>query len=261
MQTVNAYLFTTPEVVLVDCGEKSAGSWQALQGGLAQHGLGIQDLQRVVITHAHVDHIGMAAEIARVSGAQIWVSDLALPWAVELESMWQSRATLMYQMLEEALGERPEGLRIRQQLTRVGDEVLKMWDPIPPQQVHCFSTTDVLELGGQQWEVIYAPGHSNTQTCFFEPESGRLLAADMLLRITPTPVIEFSRENPRQRSRGLVSMLDSYQKLLQREISLVYPGHFEPFDQPHALIQEQLSRIHRRKAQCLDLIRQGQGDF
>ena len=70
MKSVNAYLFLTPELTLIDCGEKTDASWDALQTALAKHGLAIKDIKRVIITHAHVDHIGMAHKISEESGAK-----------------------------------------------------------------------------------------------------------------------------------------------------------------------------------------------
>ena len=73
--TVNVYLFTDPEPILVDAGIKSAESWDALQEGLANYGLTVMDLSRVIITHAHVDHDGQAGTIVTNSDADVWISD------------------------------------------------------------------------------------------------------------------------------------------------------------------------------------------
>jgi len=69
----NAYLFTGPEPTLIDCGIDSDESWQALVDALAQHGLTVADLQRVIVTHAHVDHMGMAGRIVANSQAKLWI--------------------------------------------------------------------------------------------------------------------------------------------------------------------------------------------
>jgi len=60
MKSVNAYLFLDPEPTLIDCGEKTDASWKALQSALAVYNLAVKDIKKVIITHAHVDHIGEA---------------------------------------------------------------------------------------------------------------------------------------------------------------------------------------------------------
>jgi len=91
MKTVNAYLFLDPVPTLIDCGEKTSASWDALVAALKKYGLQIKDIERVIITHAHVDHIGMAGKIAAHSKAQIWVNEYCYTWATDKEEMWARR--------------------------------------------------------------------------------------------------------------------------------------------------------------------------
>ncbi|MEZ4518693.1 MAG: MBL fold metallo-hydrolase [Chloroflexota bacterium] len=74
--TVNAYLFIQPEPVLIDAGIKSEECWEALVTQLAEYGLAPRDLSRIVITHAHVDHFGLAARLVEESDATVWSCDL-----------------------------------------------------------------------------------------------------------------------------------------------------------------------------------------
>ena len=89
--TVNAWLFKSPEPTLIDCGEKTDKLWDALINGLKINGLGIRDLKKVIITHAHLDHIGMAKKITDHSDATIWVSEYVYDWATDLKTMLDRR--------------------------------------------------------------------------------------------------------------------------------------------------------------------------
>ena len=60
ISSVNAWLFTEPEPTLIDCGLKTEESRLALEAGLAQQGLQLEDIQHIIITHAHEDHSGLA---------------------------------------------------------------------------------------------------------------------------------------------------------------------------------------------------------
>jgi glyoxylase-like metal-dependent hydrolase (beta-lactamase superfamily II) len=109
--------------------------------------------------------------------------------------------------------------------------------------------------------VIYAPGHSNSQTCFYHKEKKWMLAGDAILKITPTPIIEFSRTNPDIRENSLAIMLNTLEKLAAMDISKVFPGHYEPFDNHQKLIAFQLARIAMRKEETFKLIKEGKNRF
>src|SRR5436853_7897206 len=68
---VNAYLVDDEPLTLVDCGPNSATALAALEGLLADHGRVIADIDLVVVTHQHMDHMGLAGLVAQRSGAEI----------------------------------------------------------------------------------------------------------------------------------------------------------------------------------------------
>lgn len=261
MKSVNAYLFLTPEPTLIDCGEKTDATWEALQVALANYGLAIKDIKRVIITHAHVDHIGMAGRILEESGAEVWVNEYCYDWAVHTETMWNRRIAMMEKHI---LGDLPtdgEGATFTKMLRSFFGAVLNAWDALPSEKVTTFPMEGILEIGGITWEIIYAPGHTNMQTCFYQKEKKWLIGADMLLSITPTPVIEFSLMDPNKRENGLATMLQSYQKMFDLDIEKVFPGHYKPFGNHRKLIQNQVRRINMRKETTYELIEGGKTRF
>lgn len=254
---VNSYLFLEPEPTLIDCGVKTDDAWAALTTALQQHGLTVADVQRVIITHAHVDHMGLAGKLAAHSPAQIWVATINYDWAVHLPQKWQQRLAFMQGVL------RKLGLPADQQeaiLTGMA-RTPTLWDAVPADRVFTFPIDGVLEIGGQPWQVIYAPGHSNTQTCFYQPESRQFLAADMLLPVTPTPVIEEPLDGSNERIPGLPVFLESLAMVEALEIDLVYPGHGSVFTDHRDLIQRQRARIQQRKQECYERISNGLHTF
>lgn len=259
MKTVNAWLFPGPEPVLIDCGEKSAASWAALEKGLAQEGLAMNDLSRVIITHAHVDHIGMAGELTKRTGVPIWVPEYAREWAVDLEAMRARRMKLIDEMLVGVSGKKDSP--IQQVFHQVFSQFGNSWEAIPDQDVHTFPMEGKLEIGGGEWEVIYAPGHCINQVCLYQREQKWLLSADMLLSITPTPVIDPDLTPPYLRAPSMLQLLASYERMRELEIEQVFPGHYAVFGQAQELIDKQVTRIHRRKREVLSLVQKGESDF
>src|SRR4051794_18300000 len=68
---VNAYLIEDEPLTLVDCGPNSATALAALERLLGEHGHALADIERVLITHQHMDHVGLAGLVAERSGAEV----------------------------------------------------------------------------------------------------------------------------------------------------------------------------------------------
>lgn len=250
---VNCYLFTDPEPILVDCGVDTDACWEALQAGLSQHGLTPQDIRRIIITHPHVDHFGLATRILSLNACQVWVSDLAPEWLAHPKKMFGLRLEFYrdYFLPQAGLPEELSQL-VQAYFAKVGEETT----PISPEYIHTFEIGDWLEMGGENWQVLHMPGHTSHQTCFYQPESRQFLSADMLLPKTPTPIVERPSDG-QTRQPSLPLFLESLNRCEALEIDMVYPGHGEPFHNHRQLIEKQRSRIHKRKEEAFTLIQQG----
>ena len=259
MKTVNSYLFKEPEPVLIDCGEKSEASWSALNKALEENGLSIEDISKVIITHAHIDHMGMAAKITEHSQATIWVSEYAKEWAMDLPNAYMRRRDVIRSTIMDNFGK--NNPIFQSGLTKVFDQFEAHWDTVPEDRLHIFPMQGQLEIGGALWDIVYAPGHCINQTCFYQAADKQLIAADMLLNITPSPVIDTTLEPPYERVKSLATLLESFEKFAAMEIDMVYPGHYEPFADHKTLITYQMNRIQTRKEECFQLIQSGTHHF
>lgn len=252
MGTVNSYLFKLPVPTLIDCGEKSEASWMELLAGLKNEGLVITDIERIIITHAHVDHMGMAAKVAEASGATVWLSEMVKPWGVDLAKMQAERWNTIMKLLSEITNQ--EDSPLHQGFAKFFNNYKSYWDPIPEDIIKTFKVGDIISIGDGNWEVKYAPGHCINQTCFYNAESAELLAADMLLRIASTPVIDADLVDPSKRAGGLSVMIETMTKFKELDLSKVYPGHYDTIVNGGALLKKQLQRIDQRIGQTYDLI-------
>lgn len=259
MGTVNSYLFTGPIPTLIDTGEKSEASWDALKSGLSKAGLSIKDIQRIIITHAHVDHIGMAARIADASGARVLVSELVYPWAAHLDKMQKIRWNVITNLLTEITNQ--EDSPLHKGFAKFFNNYKDYWDPIPEHVLETFKIGDSLSFGGGDWEVMHAPGHCINQSCFYNKATNELFAADMLLRIASTPVIDATLEDETKRTAGLFEMRKTLNRFKQLELTTVYPGHYDPIYNGQELIQKQLDRIEFRITQTYEFFKGGPKSF
>jgi glyoxylase-like metal-dependent hydrolase (beta-lactamase superfamily II) len=248
---VNAYLFPEPEPVLVDTGAKV--DWALLQEGLAAHGFRVSDLSRVIITHAHVDHFEAASLVAAASDAQIWVSDVAYDWIARPQELWPLRIAFYRDVFLPQTAVSPQMVEI---ILTYMQTTAATCDPVPADRIVTFPANGKIPIGGMSWQVFHTPGHASHQTIFYQPQTRRLLASDMLLQRTPTPVVECPSDGT-QRIPALPQFLDSLTLVDDLDVDIVLPGHGEPFYNYHEVIQKQRVRILQRKAECLDWVRQG----
>lgn len=259
MKTVNAYLFLEPEPVLIDCGEQNDLVWNALQAKLAEYHLQFQDIKRIIITHAHVDHIGMAGRLATEFGIPIWVNEYTYPAATQPAEVFQQRQQIVFGFMDKFDSEK--STTFRQTYTKTIQFFNNNWQSIPKELVKTYPIDGTLSLGGLDWQVMYAPGHAVDQTCFYQADNQWLLSADMLLNIAPTPIPGFHPERPGKRVNALADLLASYQKFRALEIKKVYPGHYAIFENHIETIDKQVKRIYERMEECYDWIEKGVSNF
>lgn len=252
--TVNAYLLPGDEPVLVDTGLKSTASLAALESGLAAHELTFADLARVVVSHHHVDHFGLAATIAQRSAAEIWVFARARPWLEDFDGLLTRRFNYYRDVLFAKLGLSPEASGPILDYMRAVDKAAAS---VPPGRIVTFEKDALLSMGGADWQALHTPGHASTLTCFYQPETHDFLSTDLLLPITPTPIIEQTDDDRAQRASPLSQHLESLARINALDIGRVFPGHGDPFDDHRGLIKRQRERIEARKLECLELVRSG----
>jgi len=133
------------------------------------------------------------------------------------------------------------------------------WSMIDSGQVSVFDIAAPLTIGGFDWDVIPAPGHCGNQTVFWHSASKTMLSADMLLEVTPTPVIgESTSDSPKP---VIMEMLESYELFSGMDIDRTFPGHYKAFGNPQKCISEQVQRIHGRKEACFERIKSSKPTF
>ena len=83
--SVNAWLLRGDPLTLVDAGPRNDEALAALEAGLREHGVRLEDIELLIGTHHHLDHVGLFATVARRSGAQVAVVDALADYASEYE--------------------------------------------------------------------------------------------------------------------------------------------------------------------------------
>lgn len=216
---VNAYLLPGPPVTLVDCGPKTPEAARALEAGLAGAGVRLAEVERVVLTHGHVDHFGLAGTVVAASGATVAAHADERPKLAHDRSFVEP----MRRLLREA-GCGPE---VPERLLGVLRRFRSQFDPLEPDLL--LADGDRLPLGAGALEVLHTPGHAQGHLCLWDGEA--LIAGDLLLEeISPNPLVEFDRDG--RRLRTLPALLRSLARVAALGAAVAYPGHGEPLADP-----------------------------
>jgi glyoxylase-like metal-dependent hydrolase (beta-lactamase superfamily II) len=238
---VNVYLIEDEPLTLVDAGPNSGTSLDELQAQMAEAGHRIEDLELILITHQHIDHIGLVDIVARHSGAQVAALDLLVPFVENYrEAAAEDDEFAATVMLRNGIP--PDVVQALQSVSLA----FRAWGSRADVQ-RSLTEGESIELKGRTLEVGFRPGHSPTDTIFHDRERKLLIGGDHLIKhISSNPLI--SRPvGSKERPRSLVTYIESLRATREMDLDVILPGHGEPITDHRELIDQRLS-MHRRRA-------------
>lgn len=236
----NVYLFDDgPETVLVDTGDSSSETARQLSAALADHTLTFADIDRIILTHWHHDHTGLAGEIQSASNAHIFVHEADAPLVRREESAWLE--------LEEAMHAQYERWEIPHQKQAELAEFLDRDRSFEkPLDVTGFSDGTTFSINGTTLTAVHISGHAKG-LCLFEIDTGggptEILSGDALLpEYTPNVGgADLRVDRPLQR------YISGLRRIVSADYSKAWPGHREPIADPSTRA-ETIIRHHEERA-------------
>lgn len=250
---VNVYLLQGAEPTLIDTGPRTIEALAALERGLAKAGVAVESLHRVIVTHQHHDHAGLAADLRRRSGAELVVLaplDAVLrDFDAMMERDDQFAVTTMLQHGVEL--KHAECLRALSRAVQpfgsaaIADRVL---DP-----------GGLVQAGTRTLRALPRPGHTPTDTLFLDERDGLLFAGDHLLQrvsSNPVAVCPLEARYPAEAalavdtSDALRIYIDSLLETDGLRVEQVLPGHGLPFAWQPDLIARRLE-MHANRADTI----------
>ena len=247
---VNVWLLVGEPLTLVDAGPQMEETAARLDEGLARHGVAVEDLELIVLTHQHDDHAGLAAELKRRSGAELaGTAGLAAYLADAEASMDADDAYALALMRRHGVTERTV-----QTLDAISRAFRRYVASAHVDRL--LAEGDEIGAGGRRWRVHERPGHSPTDTVL--ATDGLLLGGDHLLeRISSNPIahVPIGAADPAalaaspDRPRTLMTYAESLRATAAADRGeLVLPGHGDPFRGAADLVDKRLA-MHERRAQ------------
>jgi glyoxylase-like metal-dependent hydrolase (beta-lactamase superfamily II) len=239
---VNVYLIEDDPLTLVDAGPNSGTSFDVLQRGLADLGHALEDIELVLLTHQHIDHLGLVSLVAAHSGAEVAAIEAAVPFVENFSLEAQADDDFAAEvMLRNGIS--ADVAAALQSVSRA----FRAWGA-RVEVTRVLRDGDRVELRDRTLEVAFRPGHSPSDTVFWDRERRQLIAGDHLLgHISSNPLITRRVDGSGERSKALIAYLDSLRLTREMDLDLVLPGHGDPVTDHRKLIDDRFA-MHARRA-------------
>jgi glyoxylase-like metal-dependent hydrolase (beta-lactamase superfamily II) len=252
---IHAYLIFplagSESLTLVDTGVRSPEAFEAMRRGFKDFGFALEQVDRILVTHAHPDHYGQARRLRDLSGAQVFAS------AIEAERMrvgWSPRTH--YRERASAWLRHwgvPQDLLEEQGAARAA---VPAWqEPVEVDVV--LGEDDRLALGDFTLEVIETPGHCEGHIVFYEAETRTLFSGDHLLTdISPVPLLHIPDEGE-ERQKSLIRFMHSLDRVERLACDQVFPSHGDVIWDHRTVIAGYRLHHERRKLQIARYLESG----
>ncbi|MBD5605464.1 MAG: MBL fold metallo-hydrolase [Candidatus Eremiobacteraeota bacterium] len=240
MRHINGYLVREDDgFTLIDCGWKTDDVLAALHAGLAEAGETLAAVKRIVVTHMHFDHYGLAGTLLRAG-----VPDLLLH-----AKDWEFASRILADPLE---ADRISDLW----LGRNGFPVEPSDEEAEHHRLNELTEPTRIVADGERIGrllVVWTPGHTPGHICLVDTQSGRMFTGDHVLDPV-TPHVGFWAEH---RGDPLGDYIASLKRVGSIGASGVLPAHGEPFPDLQRRVDELLAHEATREDQIVDVLHAG----
>jgi len=244
---VNVYLIAEDPVTIIDTGPKTKEAAEALRAGLRHAGFLVSDIRRIVLTHAHADHCGLARSLRdEAKNAEVFVHE----WETGHRAGRLQSAEHRHLLVRAGVPEdEVEAMRrMYQGMRRYADsfedhEYSPLWDEAE------------LEFETGSLRIVHTPGHTPGSCSFVREADRTIIAGDCVLkRVTPNPVLSPDPIDASRRFPSLAEYLVSLARLRTFAPTLVHGGHGDPVRDYEELFNRYVRAIDERQNQVIGLI-------
>lgn len=224
----------------ISCDETRA-AWERIAGTR----FGGRPLRRLIVTHFHPDHVGLAGWMTERFGAELWMPFTEWAMAQTLSRATGESVLESYRRFYRAAGFDADHMGL---IENRSGHYARLVAPVPF-AVRRIRDGEILIIGGRAWRVIVAGGHSVEHASLYCEEAGLLIAGDQILpQITPNVSVAPTEPEADPLNHFLAG-LEKFQGL--GADTLVLPGHRRPFvGLAHRL--EELAHHHDERLQLAE---------
>ncbi|MGI9505207.1 MAG: MBL fold metallo-hydrolase, partial [Geminicoccaceae bacterium] len=230
---------------LIDTGiddEPTRGFWRShLESGL--HG---RSIERLIATHFHPDHMGLAGWLAEQTGAGFWATRTEWLLSRALAHDVSPSFVEAGRSFDLRAGLNPE--RITERASR--GNLYRTRASAPPSAINRVKEGDDLVIDGEHWRVLIGRGHAPEMITLYSAERNLLIAADQILQKISPNISVWPAEPDADPLNDYIESLEPYRDL--PETTLVLPSHGQPFRGLHARIDQLIGHHQDRLERAVD---------
>ena len=241
---INIYLVAEDPITLIDTGPKTDEAIAALNTQIKQFGLRGEDIQRIILTHTHEDHCGLANWIQQISGAPVYVHE----W--ERSNLAERGKTRINKNLLEKIGVPTEELT---QMEQHYAQVKSYAEAV--ENLKTYRDEYEFEFASGSLSVVHTPGHTPGSSCLWRAATRTLIAGDTVLKtITPNPVLNVDPRNNSHRFPALINYLKSIAHLQTLAPTLIHTSHGDDVSDFDEYVARLRKHTYNRQTKVLSLI-------
>src|SRR2546423_3232298 len=244
---VNCYLIAEDPVTLIDTGPKTKEAVEALREGLRRARFRVSDIRRIVLTHAHEDHCGLARSLRdEAKNAEVFVHGWETGHRVGRLEYEEHRKLLARAGVPD---EEIETMR------RLYEGVRQYADSLEDGEYAELNDEEEMRFSTGSLRVIHTPGHTPGSCSFLREADRTIIAGDCVLkRITPNPILSPDPVDPSRRFHSLAEYMVSLARIRSLSPTLVHGGHGEAVTDYEELFNRYLRAIRERQSEVIRLV-------
>ena len=251
--TANIYALGRDQITLIDAGPRIPGVLDFIKNSFIKENLNFKNINRIILTHGHMDHFGLAASIKE---------ELDRPVEIFLHTKdhWKISSDFINNEVW------VEEFKMLQELTEIPDddfkilvEKVRMYYSIaePLDDLKTMEDNDMFYGEGYSLQVVFAPGHEPGLCCLYEPDQKVLFSSDHILKnLTPKPILAFDRDKHIDKDyKGLMAYEKSLERVSKLDVKYMFPGHGEWIEDMHPLIKHYRQHYSERMKLVLNAVK------
>ena len=244
---VNVFLIKEEPLTLIDVGPKTKESADALREKLRENGVLITDIRRIVLTHAHADHCGLAKQVRdEAKNAEIFIHSWETGYFFGKFPARENQKLMLRAGVPQS---------VLQEIQNSYDDVSLLTDALGEGEFSELRDEMELDFTSGILKILHTPGHTPGSCSLFREADRTLIAGDCILkRITPNPIISPDPINKEKRFKSLAEYLVSLAKIRQYSPTIIYGGHGEPIYDFEEIFHRYLRSIDERQKKVIEIV-------